>query len=162
MWRYAPLLPWRTRRRHHARRGADHVAAVAKDRPPLGAGPLFIKDESKNPTRSFKSRGMAVAVSMAEALGATSLATPTAGNAGCALAAYGARAGLPVFVAMPDDTPQSIMDEAREYGAEVAVVKWRDHSGGETGTGACRGTRLIRPVHTQRAISCRRQKNHGL
>ncbi|HEV7990673.1 MAG TPA: threonine synthase, partial [Gemmatimonadaceae bacterium] len=55
-------------------------------------------------------------------LGAKSLAAPTAGNAGAALSAYGARAGLPVFVAMPTDTPQSIVDECRSYGAEVDLV----------------------------------------
>ncbi|MBI2212402.1 MAG: threonine synthase [Acidobacteria bacterium] len=81
-----------------------------------------IKDESKNPTRSFKARGMAVAVSMAKKLGARSLGAPTAGNAGCALAAYGARARMPVFVAMPRDTPRSIFDEASVYGAEVQLV----------------------------------------
>jgi threonine synthase len=83
---------------------------------------VFIKDESKNPTRSFKSRGMAAAVTMAKKLGAKSLGAPTAGNAGAALSAYGARAGLPVFVAMPRDTPQSIIDECRSYGAEVELV----------------------------------------
>jgi threonine synthase len=83
---------------------------------------VWIKDESKNPTRSFKSRGMAAAVTMAKRLGARSLAAPTAGNAGAALSAYGARAGLPVFVAMPRDTPQSIVDECRGYGAEVELV----------------------------------------
>lgn len=81
-----------------------------------------VKDESKNPTRSFKARGMAVAVSMAKKLGATSLGAPTAGNAGCALAAYGARAGLPVFIAMPRDTPRSILDESVSFGAEVELV----------------------------------------
>ncbi|MFL6246676.1 MAG: threonine synthase [Thermoanaerobaculia bacterium] len=83
---------------------------------------VFLKDESKNPTRSFKSRGMAAAVTMAKKLGARSLAAPTAGNAGAALSAYGARAGLPVFVAMPRDTPQSIVDECRAYGAQVELV----------------------------------------
>jgi threonine synthase len=117
MWRYAEVLP-----------------AEEKDVVTLGEGitPLLqstrfpnvrIKDESKNPTRSFKSRGMAAAVTMAKALGARSLAAPTAGNAGAALAAYGARAGLPVFVAMPRDTPQSIIDECRSYGAEVELVE---------------------------------------
>jgi threonine synthase len=85
-------------------------------------GALFVKDESKNPTRSFKARGMALGVTMARALGARSLAAPTAGNAGAALSAYGARAGLPVFVAMPQDTPRSIVDECRSYGAEVELV----------------------------------------
>ena len=64
-----------------------------------------IKDESQLPTGSFKSRGMAVAVSMAKHLGLKRLAIPTAGNAGGALAAYGARAGMEVFVFMPEDTP---------------------------------------------------------
>jgi threonine synthase len=117
MWRYREVLPV-----------SDDANVVT-----LGEGvtPLlrsrefanvFFKDESKNPTRSFKSRGMAAAVSMAKELGAKSLAAPTAGNAGAALSAYGARAGLPVFVAMPRDTPQSIIDECREYGAEVELV----------------------------------------
>ena len=84
---------------------------------------LFVKDESVNPTRSFKSRGMAVAVSMAVKLGARLLGAPTAGNAGCALAAYGARAGVPVFVAMPRDTPGAIIEECRGFGAEVELVE---------------------------------------
>jgi threonine synthase len=117
MWRYREVLP------------IDDENAIVT----LGEGitPLlqsknfdnvWIKDESKNPTRSFKSRGMAAAVTMAKHLGARSLAAPTAGNAGAALSAYGARAGLPVFVAMPKDTPQSIVDECRSYGAEVELV----------------------------------------
>ena len=117
MWRYRELLP------------ADDESEIVT----LGEGitPLlrstrlenvWIKDESKNPTRSFKSRGMAAAVTMARRLGARSLAAPTAGNAGAALSAYGARAGLPVFVAMPRDTPRSIVDECRDYGAEVELV----------------------------------------
>jgi threonine synthase len=61
-------------------------------------------------------------VTMAKNLGAKSLAAPTAGNAGAALSAYGARAGMPVFVAMPRDTPRSIVDECRSYGAEVELV----------------------------------------
>src|SRR5207244_7563636 len=71
----------------------------------LGLKRLFIKDESQLPTGSFKSRGMTVAVSMAQQLGLRRLAIPTAGNAGGALAAYGARAGMEVFVFSPQDTP---------------------------------------------------------
>src|SRR5438128_4610345 len=66
---------------------------------------LLVKDESQLPTGSFKSRGMAVAVSMAQQFGVKRLAAPTAGNAGGALAAYGARAGMQVYVFMPSDTP---------------------------------------------------------
>lgn len=83
---------------------------------------LYVKDESKNPTRSFKSRGMTLAVTMARKLGARMLGAPTAGNAGAALSAYAASAGLPAFVAMPRDTPQSIIAECRSYGAEVELV----------------------------------------
>jgi threonine synthase len=114
MWRYAEVLP------------ADDGITLGEGITPLLHSTQFenvwIKDESKNPTRSFKSRGMAAAVTMAARNGARSLAAPTAGNAGAALSAYGARAGLPVFVAMPRDTPKSIVDECRSYGAEVELV----------------------------------------
>ena len=117
MWRYREVLPV----------GDDtSIVTLGEGITPLLQSKNFdnvwIKDESKNPTRSFKSRGMAAAVTMAKHLGARSLAAPTAGNAGAALSAYGARAGLPVFVAMPRDTPQSIVDECRSYGPEVELV----------------------------------------
>ena len=118
MWRYSAFLPIDD--------PADIVTLGEGITPLLPSrvrADVWIKDESKNPTRSFKSRGMAAAVTMARKLGAKSLAAPTAGNAGAALAAYGARAGLPVFVAMPKDTPQSIIDECRSYGAEVELVE---------------------------------------
>ena len=70
----------------------------------LGIKDLYIKDESQNPTQSFKARGMSAAVSMARELGARKLAVPSAGNAAGALAAYAARAGLECFIFMPDDT----------------------------------------------------------
>jgi threonine synthase len=82
----------------------------------------FIKDEARNPTGSFKARGMTAAVSMARVLGARALMAPSAGNAAGALAAYGAAAKLPVTVAMPDDTPRAFVDECRHYGAEVELV----------------------------------------
>ena len=117
MWRYRELLPADDER--------DIVTLGEGITPLLQSTQLenvWIKDESKNPTRSFKSRGMAAAVTMAKRLGAKTLAAPTAGNAGAALSAYGARAGLPVVVAMPRDTPQSIVEECRGYGAEVELV----------------------------------------
>jgi len=83
---------------------------------------LWIKDESQNPTQSFKARGMAVAVSMAKHLGATKLAVPSAGNAGGALAAYAARAGLESHVFMPRDTPPANVIECRELGAHVTLI----------------------------------------
>ena len=114
MWRYAEVLP-----------SAEAVTLGEGITPLLHSKQypnVWIKDESKNPTRSFKSRGMSPAVTMARHNGAKSVAAPTAGNAGAALSAYGARAGLPVFVAMPQDTPKSIVDECRSYGAEVELV----------------------------------------
>jgi threonine synthase len=117
MWRFAEVLPVED---------SDEVISIGEGSTPMLQSRvrpnLFIKDESKNPTRSFKSRGMAAAVTMAKNLGAKTLAAPTAGNAGAALSAYGARAGMPVFVAMPRDTPRSIVDECRSYGAEVELV----------------------------------------
>ena len=117
MWRYREILPADDER---------EIVTLGEGITPLLRSTQFenvwIKDESKNPTRSFKSRGMAAAVTMAKRLGAKTLAAPTAGNAGAALSAYGARAGLPVFVAMPRDTPRSIIDECRGYGAEVELV----------------------------------------
>jgi len=83
---------------------------------------LWIKDESLNPTQSFKARGMSVAVSMAKYLGAAKLAAPSAGNAGGALAAYAARAGLGTQIFMPRDTPHANIIECRELGAEVTLI----------------------------------------
>jgi threonine synthase len=83
---------------------------------------LWIKDESMNPTQSFKARGMTVAVSMAKHLGATRLAVPSAGNAGGALAAYAARAGLEAHIFMPRDTPRANIIECRELGAHVTLI----------------------------------------
>jgi threonine synthase len=111
LWRYREALPIRPE---------AAVSLVEGWTPLLEVGPgLLVKDESRNPTGSFKARGLALAVSLARALGARALAAPSAGNAAGALAAYGARAGLPVVVAMPDDTPRAFVEECRHYGAEV-------------------------------------------
>src|SRR5436309_3642214 len=83
---------------------------------------LWIKDESLNPTQSFKARGMSVAVSMAKHLGATKLAVPSAGNAGGALAAYAARAGLEAHIFMPRDTPRANIIECCELGAHLTLI----------------------------------------
>ena len=83
---------------------------------------LWIKDESINPTQSFKARGMSVAVSMAKHLGATRLAVPSAGNAGGALAAYAARGGLEAHIFMPRDTPRANITECYELGAHVTLI----------------------------------------
>ncbi len=83
---------------------------------------LFIKDESPNPTGSFKARGQTTAISMAKELGVTKLAIPTAGNAGGAMAAFAAAAGIPAFVFMPRDTPAANRIECQQLGAEVTLI----------------------------------------
>ena len=114
LWRYREVLPLL----------ADEVTLSEGFTPLLQVAPnVWVKDESRNPTGSFKARGMAVAVSMAKLLGARGLAAPSAGNAAGALAAYGARAGLPVTVAMPEDTPSPFFAECELYGATIHRVK---------------------------------------
>jgi threonine synthase len=83
---------------------------------------LLVKDESSLPTASFKARGMAMAVTMARSFGIKRVAVPTAGNAGAALAAYAARAGMECFVLMPGDTPLVNRLEAVAYGARAYLV----------------------------------------
>jgi threonine synthase len=113
LWRYRDVLPL----------AAGEVTLTEGWTPLLAAGDrLWVKDESRNPTGSFKARGLCLAVSMARGLGARSLRAPSAGNAASALAAYGAAARLPVLVAMPEDTPRIFVEECRHYGAEVQLV----------------------------------------
>ena len=88
----------------------------------LGLSALFIKDESQNPTQSFKARGMTAAVSMAKELGVKKLAVPSAGNAAGALAAYAACAGLECFIFMPRDTPRANVVECEQTGAQVTLL----------------------------------------
>ena len=88
----------------------------------LGLDRLYIKDESLNPTNSFKARGQSAAVTRAKYLGAKTIALPTAGNAGNAAAAYSAAAGLACEVFIPKDAKQPFIDECRLYGANVTLV----------------------------------------
>jgi len=120
LWRYREVLPLPD--------NVDPVSLGEGGTPLLRAEKfandvdLWIKDESLNPTQSFKARGMSVAVSMAKYLGATKLAAPSAGNAGGALAAYAARAGLEAHIFMPRDTPRANIIECRELGAQVTLI----------------------------------------
>ena len=114
LWRYREVLPLEE---------GDETSLSEGFTPLLSVQPgVWVKDESRNPTGSFKARGMAVAISMARHLGARALSAPSAGNAASALAAYGARAGLPVTVAMPEDTPAPFFSECDLYGATVHRV----------------------------------------
>jgi len=124
MWRYREALPLDDGERPITLgEGGTPLVEAARLKRELGLDvPLYIKDESQNPTGSFKSRGMSVAVTRAKKLGAPALVAPSAGNAGGALAAYGARAQLPVTVFLPRDTPAILIEECRTYGARVELV----------------------------------------
>ena len=123
LWRYREMLPVRRE---------DNIVTLGEGWTPLlpaktlgaslGIGDLLVKDESLNPTQSFKARGMSVAVSMAKELGAKKLAAPSAGNAAGALAAYCARAGLGAYIFMPRDTPRANVIECEVAGAQVTLV----------------------------------------
>jgi threonine synthase len=124
IWRWSELMPVED---------PAHVVTLGEGGTPLlvaqrlgaraGFSDLRIKDESGNPTGSFKARGLSAAVSKAKELGYTKLALPTAGNAGGAAAAYAARAGMECHVFMPEDTPAAFRIECERYGANVTLVK---------------------------------------
>ncbi len=123
LWRYREVLPVEN---------DDNIVSLGEGWTPLlharrlgerlGMSRLYIKDESQNPTQSFKARGMAVAVSMAKELGTEKLAVPSAGNAAGALAAYAAPAGLECFIFMPKDTPRANIVECEQTGAQVTLM----------------------------------------
>jgi threonine synthase len=123
LWRYREVLPVEA---------AENIVSLGEGWTPLLHAPrlgeqlgfreLYIKDESQNPTQSFKARGMAAAVSMAKELGAKKLAVPSAGNAAGALAAYAARAGIEAFIFMPKDTPRANVIECEQTGAQVTLM----------------------------------------
>jgi threonine synthase len=123
MWRYREMLPvGEGDEPVTLGEGATPLLPLGHVAKALGLDAVYVKDEAQNPTGSFKARGMSVAVTVARRLGATALVAPSAGNAGGALAAYGARAALPVRVYVPRDTPALLVDEMEGYGAEVILV----------------------------------------
>ncbi|WIG58091.1 MAG: Threonine-synthase-like protein 2 [Ktedonobacterales bacterium] len=121
LWRYSELLPVAPADRVTLGEGATPLLPLDWLGQELGMD-AWLKDEGLNPTGAFKARGAAVGVSRAKALGARTIALPTAGNAGAAWAAYGARAGVPVIVAMPKDAPPLTQQEVALYGARLHLV----------------------------------------
>jgi threonine synthase len=103
--------------------GATPLLSATRIAPELGVAALLVKDESQNPTASFKARGMAVAVARARELGGEVICLPSAGNAGAAAAAYGALHGLEVCVAIPKATPEVIVRECEAVGASVVRLR---------------------------------------
>ncbi len=123
LWRYREFLPVKN---------PGNIVSLGEGGTPLfkpvrlgkliGLENLYWKDEAGNPTGSFKARGMSVAISKAKELGIKSLAIPTAGNAGVALAAYGVRAGMETYVYMPRETPVSHKKEVEYYGGHLVEI----------------------------------------
>ena len=123
MWRWQEILPVQNPDNFVTLGEGDtpllHLKRVGNA---LGLSQLYVKDESSNPTGSFKARGLASAVSRAKELGIEKVIIPTAGNAGGAMAAYAARAGIKALIYMPKDTPRANIEESRMTGADVVLV----------------------------------------
>jgi threonine synthase len=124
MWRYVEVLPVRDEVfRLSLGEGFTPLHRAPRLEGEAGHGPLYVKDEGLNPTGSFKARGLAAAVSRAFELGVKAVSIPTAGNAGCAMSAYAALAGLEAHVFMPADVPRPFINECRVLGANVTLIK---------------------------------------
>ncbi len=123
MWRWQELLPVKDPQNFvFLGEGDTALLEVPNLGKHLGLANLLVKDESTNPTGSFKARGLAAAVSKAKELGIEKVIIPTAGNAGGAMAAYAARANMKALIYMPKDTPRANVEESRIAGAEVILV----------------------------------------
>jgi threonine synthase len=124
LWRWHELLPVRQPQNMVSLGEGDaallHMPRLGRT---LGLSQLYVKDESSNPTGSFKARGLSAAISMAKELGIKKVIIPTAGNAGGAMAAYAARADIQALIYMPKDTPMANIEESRIAGAEVILVE---------------------------------------
>ena len=123
MWRYAPILPVRSSSNIVSlQEGFTPLHKLSRLGPQFECDELWLKDEGVNPTGSFKARGLSCAISMCRELGIRKVAIPTAGNAGGALAAYAAAAGIEAHVFMPRDVPRANFIEAQAFGARVTLV----------------------------------------
>ena len=123
LWRYAPMLPVKNPKfRLSLGEGFTPLLPVPSWAETVGHGAIFVKDESANPTLSFKARGLVMAVSRAAELGVNKIAIPSAGNAAGATAAYCARAGIECHVFMPADVPETFRIECETLGAQVNLV----------------------------------------
>jgi threonine synthase len=123
MWRYREWLPLEPEQQAVSLgEGGTPLLDAPRLAQRYGFGRLLVKDESVNPTGSFKARGLAAAVTRASAAGARAFVVPTAGNAGVALAAYAARVGLTARIYAPKTTPPTILSQIRSYGAELELI----------------------------------------
>ncbi|HSF83773.1 MAG TPA: threonine synthase [Anaerolineales bacterium] len=123
MWRWHELLPvYNEKNMVYLGEGDTPLLHMQRLGRELGLSRLYVKDESLNPTGSFKARGLSAAISKAKELEIQKVIIPTAGNAGGAMAAYAARAGLEACIFMPKDTPHANIEESRITGATVKLV----------------------------------------
>ncbi len=122
MWRYAPVLPAEANEAITLREGWTPLLRTQALGREIGFENLWVKDEGRNPTDSFKARGLCCAVTMAHKLGIRRLAIPSAGNAASALAAYAAAAGMEAHIFMPRDVPRANFIECKSFGAHVTLV----------------------------------------
>jgi threonine synthase len=122
MWRYSPVLPCELAEAVTLQEGWTPLVRAANLQQCLDARNLWVKDEGRNPTGSFKARGLSCAVSMAKKMRLQKLAIPSAGNAASALAAYAAAGGLEAYIFMPRDVPQSNFIECKSFGANVTLI----------------------------------------
>jgi threonine synthase len=123
LWRYRELLPLQNDANLISLgEGFTPLISAKTLARELGLERLWVKEEARNPTGSFKDRGLSVAISLAKELGIKKVAIPSAGNAGGSLSAYAARAGIEAYVFMPKDTPAANQIEACQYGAHLTLV----------------------------------------
>ena len=160
MWRYEEVLPGASP--VTLGEGMTPLIHAARLGERIGLSHLYIKDEGLNPTASFKARGLSAAVTMAKALGARTIALPTAGNAGGAAAAYAAKAGLACVIAMPADTPVANIMESRAFGADVRLIDGLISDCGKFIAENKASKRVVRSLHSEGAVSHRRQEDDGL
>jgi len=123
MWRYREMMPvFADETPVSLGEGMTPLFHAARLGARIGLEWLYVKDESLNPTNSFKARGQSAAITRARALAVTTVSVPSAGNAGNAMAAYAARAGLTAKVFLPRDVKQPFIRECQLYGADVTLV----------------------------------------
>jgi threonine synthase len=123
LWRWAELLPIDDlTQRIDLGEGGTPLLRIDRLAAQLGLSDVWLKDEGRNPTGSFKARGMAMAITRAKVLGVKEFVVPTAGNAGGAAAAYVTRAGLTIHVYMPKDAPPANINECRAVGVDVHLI----------------------------------------
>ncbi len=163
LWRWAELLPVRREKfRLTLGEGDTPLLPAARLGQALGLTQLFIKDETTNPTGSFKARGLCVAVARALELGLREFVVPTAGNAGGALAFYAARGGAKAHIFMPKDAPRANQEEVRLSGADLVLVDGLISDAARLAAETAKGKRWFDVSTFKEPYRCEGKKTMGL